>query len=94
MHSNKASFQHTISLVQSGKLIGFSQDKEGIWQYRERIFVLEGNGLRGRILEEAHKSEFTVHPRINEMYQDLKRMLWWPSMKSDIASFVNKCLDC
>ena len=26
------------------------------------------------------------------MYQDLKKMFWWPGMKADIVGFVNKCL--
>jgi hypothetical protein len=28
------------------------------------------------------------------MYQDLKKMFWWPGMKKDIALFVAKCLAC
>ena len=73
---------------------GVAQDKEGVWQYQGSICVPEGDSLRNKILEESHKSEFTVHPRINKMYQDLKRMFWWPGMKSDVANFVNKCLIC
>ena len=45
-------------------------------------------------MEEAYKSEFTIHPGINKMYQDLKKMFWWPGLKTDVASFVNKCLTC
>ena len=26
------------------------------------------------------------------MYQDLKKMLWWPGMNSDVADFINRCL--
>ena len=54
----------------------------------------EMDNLRKRILEEAYKSEFTIHPGINKMYQDLKKMFWWPGLKTDVASFVNKCLIC
>ncbi|GKE74310.1 putative reverse transcriptase domain-containing protein [Tanacetum coccineum] len=28
------------------------------------------------------------------MYQDLKPLYWWPNMKADIATYVNKCLTC
>ena len=70
----------------------FAQDKEEIWQYQGKICVPEGDSLWDKILEEAHRSEFTVHPRINKMYQDLKKMFLWPGMTSDMASFVNKCL--
>nr|GEZ33593.1 putative reverse transcriptase domain-containing protein [Tanacetum cinerariifolium] len=30
----------------------------------------------------------------DKMYQDLKRMYWWPNMKAEIATYVNKCLTC
>ena len=69
-------------------------DKESIWRYHGRKCVPEEGDLQKRILEEAHKSEFTIHPGINKMYQDLKKMFWWPGMKVDVARLVNKCLVC
>ncbi|GKA47647.1 putative reverse transcriptase domain-containing protein [Tanacetum coccineum] len=28
------------------------------------------------------------------MYQDLKKLYWWPNMKATIAEYVDKCLTC
>ncbi|GJZ34138.1 putative reverse transcriptase domain-containing protein [Tanacetum coccineum] len=28
------------------------------------------------------------------MYQDLKKLYWWPNMKAEIATHVSKCLTC
>ncbi|GJW02886.1 putative reverse transcriptase domain-containing protein [Tanacetum coccineum] len=28
------------------------------------------------------------------MYQDLKKLYWWPDMKAEIATYVGKCLTC
>ncbi|GJX29517.1 putative reverse transcriptase domain-containing protein [Tanacetum coccineum] len=28
------------------------------------------------------------------MYQDMKKLYWWPNMKANIATYVNKCLTC
>ncbi|GJV76035.1 putative reverse transcriptase domain-containing protein [Tanacetum coccineum] len=28
------------------------------------------------------------------MYQDMKKLYWWPHMKADIATYVSKCLTC
>ncbi|GJV23417.1 putative reverse transcriptase domain-containing protein [Tanacetum coccineum] len=30
----------------------------------------------------------------DKMYQDMKKLYWWPNMKADIATYVNKCLTC
>nr|GEW80863.1 hypothetical protein [Tanacetum cinerariifolium] len=32
--------------------------------------------------------------RSNKMYQDLKKLYWWPNMKAIIAEYVGKCLTC
>ncbi|GJR72677.1 putative reverse transcriptase domain-containing protein [Tanacetum coccineum] len=29
-----------------------------------------------------------------KMYQDVKKLFWWPNMKADIATYVSKCLTC
>nr|GEV90593.1 putative reverse transcriptase domain-containing protein [Tanacetum cinerariifolium] len=33
-------------------------------------------------------------PYYDKMYQDLKKMYWWPNMKAEIATYVSKCLTC
>ena len=50
--------------------------------------------LREKILEEAHKSHFAIHPGATKMYQDLKKMFWWPGLKKDVVAWVSKCLVC
>ncbi|GKA79149.1 putative reverse transcriptase domain-containing protein [Tanacetum coccineum] len=43
---------------------------------------------------ESHKSKYSIHPGSDKMYQDMKKLYWWPNMKADIATYVNKCLTC
>ncbi|GJS76009.1 putative reverse transcriptase domain-containing protein [Tanacetum coccineum] len=46
------------------------------------------------IMHESHKSKYSIHPGSDKMYQDIKKLYWWPNMKADIATYVNKCLTC
>ncbi|GJR83226.1 putative reverse transcriptase domain-containing protein [Tanacetum coccineum] len=52
---------------------------------------LFGN-LRDLIMHESHKSKYFIHPSSDKMYQDLKKLYWWPNMKAIIAEYVGKCL--
>ncbi|GKB52398.1 putative reverse transcriptase domain-containing protein, partial [Tanacetum coccineum] len=54
---------------------------------------LKGN-VRTLIMDEAHKSKYSIHPRADKMYYDLRDMYWWQEMKKDIALYVSKCLTC
>ncbi|GJU93274.1 putative reverse transcriptase domain-containing protein [Tanacetum coccineum] len=56
---------------------------------------LPGYGdLRIVIMHEPHKSKYFIHPGSDKMYQDMKKLYWWPNIKADIATYVNKCLTC
>nr|GEY05789.1 putative reverse transcriptase domain-containing protein [Tanacetum cinerariifolium] len=46
------------------------------------------------IMHEFHKSKYSIHPGSDKMYQDMKKLYWWPNMKADIATYVCKCLTC
>ncbi|GKB90739.1 putative reverse transcriptase domain-containing protein [Tanacetum coccineum] len=50
--------------------------------------------LRDLILHESLKSKYSIHPGSDKMYQDLKKLYWWPNMKAIIAEYVGKCLTC
>ncbi|GJX33904.1 putative reverse transcriptase domain-containing protein, partial [Tanacetum coccineum] len=54
---------------------------------------LFGN-LRDLIMHESYKSKYSIHPGSDKMYQDLKKLYWWPNMKAIIAEYVGKCLTC
>ncbi|GKF34022.1 putative reverse transcriptase domain-containing protein, partial [Tanacetum coccineum] len=40
------------------------------------------------------KSKYSIHSGSDKMYQDMKKLYWWPIMKADIATYVGKCLTC
>nr|GFB15109.1 reverse transcriptase domain-containing protein [Tanacetum cinerariifolium] len=50
--------------------------------------------LRSMIMHESHKSKYYIHPGSDKMYQDMKKLYWWPNMKTNIATYVSKCLTC
>ncbi|GJT37866.1 putative reverse transcriptase domain-containing protein [Tanacetum coccineum] len=50
--------------------------------------------LRTVIMHESHKSKYSIHSGSDKMYQDMKKLYWWPNMKANIATYVSKCLTC
>ncbi|GKE81630.1 putative reverse transcriptase domain-containing protein [Tanacetum coccineum] len=43
--------------------------------------------LRELIMHESHKSKYSIHLGSDKMYQDLKKLYWWPNMKDGIATY-------
>ncbi|GJU95410.1 putative reverse transcriptase domain-containing protein [Tanacetum coccineum] len=80
------------------RLHGLDQQMErredGSLYFLDRIWVPLVGGVRTIIMDETHKTRYSVHPGADKMYHDLRDMYWWPGMKRDIAIYVSKCLTC
>ncbi|GJX16233.1 putative reverse transcriptase domain-containing protein [Tanacetum coccineum] len=63
-------------------------------QKPENLMNEDVGDLRFVIVHESHKSKYSIHSGSEKMYQDMKKLYWWPNIKADIATYVSKCLTC
>ncbi|GJY20042.1 putative reverse transcriptase domain-containing protein [Tanacetum coccineum] len=66
----------------------------GALYYLNRIWVPLKGDVRTLIMDETHKSKYSVHLRADMMYYDIRDRYWWLGMKKDIVVYANKCLTC
>ncbi|XP_070021867.1 uncharacterized protein [Nicotiana sylvestris] len=64
-----------------------SMGEDGVLRLQGRLCVPNVDGLKERILEEAHSSRYSVHPGATKMYRDLRQYYWWRMMKKDIVEY-------
>ncbi|GJY09104.1 putative reverse transcriptase domain-containing protein [Tanacetum coccineum] len=88
--------EENVKAENLGRLIKliFEACSYGIQCFEGRIWLPLCGGLRDLIMHESHKSKYSIHPGSDKMYQDLKKLYWWPNMKAEIATYVSKCLTC
>jgi hypothetical protein len=67
---------------------------QGVLWYKGRICVPNVKELKDKILWEAHESAYSIHPRGNKMYHDLKATYWWYGIKRDVVEYVALCDTC
>ncbi|KAJ0574580.1 putative nucleotidyltransferase, Ribonuclease H [Helianthus annuus] len=70
------------------------ENANGMKTRYDRIWIPRECDVKELLLNEAHKSRYSVHPGATKMYQDLRMNYWWPGMKRDIVKYVAKCLTC
>ncbi|GJT18076.1 putative reverse transcriptase domain-containing protein [Tanacetum coccineum] len=62
--------------------------------FMDHIWVPLVGGVKIIIMDEAHKTRYSVHSGADKIYHDLRDMYWWPGMKRDMSTYVSKCLTC
>jgi hypothetical protein len=56
--------------------------------------ILKDFEIQRKIMDEAHCSWYSIHPRSTKMYQDLQKNCWWTSIKREIAKYLDECETC
>jgi len=70
-------FQRTVEFLRTEKAKDFVVGSDGVLRFRGRVCISEDLEVKGMILEEGHKSRFSMHPGMTKMYHDLKESFWW-----------------
>ena len=89
-----ASLQRVKELLGSDQAKEFALGEDGVLRFKGRVCVPDDVELRRLILEEGHKSHFSLHVGMTKIYQDLKESFWWQGMKKEVAQFISVCLTC
>jgi len=69
--------RRTVELLGTEKAKDFEIGSDGVLRFRGRVCIPEDLKVKGMILEEGHKSRFSMHPCMTKMYHDLKESFWW-----------------
>nr|GEX16410.1 retrotransposable element Tf2 [Tanacetum cinerariifolium]GEX16422.1 retrotransposable element Tf2 [Tanacetum cinerariifolium] len=67
---------------------------DGTLCLRNRSWIPYFPDLETLIMHESHKSKYFIYHGSDKIYQDLKKLYWWPNIKAEIATYVSKCLTC
>ena len=51
-----------------------------LW-FGKRLVVPNQKHLKKQILDEAHESLLSIHPRSSKMYRDVRKRFWWKGLK-------------
>jgi hypothetical protein len=65
-----------------------------VLSYKGKICVPNVKELKDKILHEAHESSYSIHPRGNKMYHDLKATYWWHGINIYVVKYVVLCDTC
>nr|GEV80374.1 integrase, catalytic region, zinc finger, CCHC-type, peptidase aspartic, catalytic [Tanacetum cinerariifolium] len=68
----------------------FEFHPDGTRCFGNHVWLSRFGGLKDLVMHESHKSKYSIYPGSDKMYQDLKPLYWWPNMKMDIATYVDK----
>ncbi|GJY43914.1 putative reverse transcriptase domain-containing protein [Tanacetum coccineum] len=60
---------------------------DGTLCLKNRSWIPCFGDLRALIMHESHRSKYSIHPGSDKMYQDLKKLYWWPNMKAEITTY-------
>ncbi|KAK9085630.1 hypothetical protein Sjap_026041 [Stephania japonica] len=64
-------------LARDPECTDWAETSDGCLRHRGRLWVPAVSEIRDSILEDAHRSRYTVHPGRTKMYHDLRRLFWW-----------------
>ena len=71
-----------------------TEDSRGLKLFQGRVWVPKLGCNRELLLDDAHKSKYSIHPSSTNMHRDLRMNYWWPVMNLDVARYMERYVTC
>ena len=78
--------------ILQGKASGFMVHEDRMLRFHNQVCVPAIEELKRQNFDEGHNTPYSVHPRRNELYKELKWTFWWSNIEREVADYVPKCL--
>ena len=87
-------YENVTGEAQRGIEKNFEIKGYGVHYFMNIIWAPRFGGYIDVVMNEAHKTRYSFEPGSDKMYLDLKKLYRWPNVKSEIATYVAKCITC
>ena len=72
----------------------YSFNEKSLILFKNRLDVPNVPKVKLLILNELHKIPYSRHPGYQKMITMLRKEYFWPNMKSEVAKFLARCIEC
>jgi hypothetical protein len=83
--NNDENYTKTVAELQNttknSDKIDLSLDRNGLLQFKNRIYIPDSTKLKLIVLDEVHKKPYSGHPGYEKMITALRKLFYWPNMK-------------
>ena len=73
---------------------GYSLNENEFLLFKDKLYVPNVPKVNLLILDEIHKTPYSRHPGYQKTITMLRKEYFWPNMKSEVAEYIARCLDC
>ena len=72
LKKNDVTLQQRLQLVRNGDKTNYSIEEDGGLFYKNKLYLSNVQELKKKLMYGSHNTVFTMYPRVNKMYQELK----------------------
>lgn len=70
------------------------QLRAGVLRYKDRLWLGHDVSLQQKVSQAFHSSPLGGHSRFPVTYHRIKKLFYWPGLKSTVRLFVQSCVVC
>lgn len=74
--------------------VSFFQYTDGLLKYKGRLYVGKCTDLRSKLIANIHESSMGGHSGVENTYQKIYTVFYWPELRADIKELVRNCHIC